>query len=55
MAMAGSLMIFRSESLAEAWKMIKTDVYWTEGVWDQEKVSVNEFIRNELYNDPEDK
>lgn len=42
--MAGSLMIFHSESLETAWERIREDVYYTAGVWDKDKVAVNQFI-----------
>lgn len=42
--MAGSLMILRFPSLAEAWERIKGDAYWTEGVWDKERVEVRELL-----------
>ncbi|WVF69059.1 hypothetical protein IAT40_003833 [Kwoniella sp. CBS 6097] len=43
--MAGSIMFFRYPSLEDTWKRVKEDVYWTEGVWDREKVQVGEFLR----------
>jgi hypothetical protein len=43
-AMAGSMMIFHSDTLDSAWERIKTDVYYTAGVWDQSRVVVEEFI-----------
>ena len=49
--MAGSVLVFRATSLDEAWKRVKDDVYWTEGVWDAEKCVVEEFIKHELYQD----
>ncbi len=49
--MAGSLLIFRADDLDAAWKRIRDDVYWTEGVWEREKCVVEEFIRHEYYND----
>lgn len=42
--MAGSLLVFHSESLETAWARVKEDVYYTAGVWDKEKIVVNEFI-----------
>jgi uncharacterized protein YciI len=42
--MAGSLLVFHSESLDSAWARVKEDEYYTAGVWDREKVVVNEFI-----------
>ncbi|KAK1925927.1 hypothetical protein DB88DRAFT_219488 [Papiliotrema laurentii] len=47
----GSLMIFRAETVEKAWEKIKTDVYWTEGIWDQDKVVVREFLENPVFND----
>ncbi|AAW47071.1 hypothetical protein CNN00560 [Cryptococcus deneoformans JEC21] len=41
---AGSLMIFRMNTIEEVWARIKDDVYWTEGIWDKEKGDVKEFI-----------
>jgi hypothetical protein len=51
--MAGSLMILRASSLDDAWERIRSDVYWTEGVWDRGQVKVEEFIRHAEYNDME--
>lgn len=42
--MAGSLMIFHSETLDTAWERIKEDVYWTAGVWDRDRLVINQFI-----------
>jgi hypothetical protein len=42
--MAGSMMIFHSDTLDSAWERIKSDVYYTAGVWDQGRVVVEEFI-----------
>lgn len=42
--MAGSLMLMHYPDLASMWDRIKSDVYWTEGVWDREKTVVHEFI-----------
>lgn len=41
--MAGSVMMFRFPSLEDTWNRIKEDVYWTGGVWDKDKVVVEEF------------
>ena len=49
--MAGSLLLFRADSLEDAWKRIRDDVYWTAGVWDQDRCVVEEFIKHELYQD----
>jgi uncharacterized protein YciI len=48
---AGSLMIFRAVDLEKAWERIKSDVYWTEGVWEKEECRVNEFIKHGMYRD----
>jgi hypothetical protein len=42
--MAGSMMIFHSDSLDTAWDRIKGDVYYTAGVWDSDRIVVEEFI-----------
>jgi hypothetical protein len=42
--MAGSMMIFHSDTLDTAWERIRSDVYYTAGVWDQGRVVVEEFI-----------
>lgn len=42
--MAGSLMIIRAENLGAAWARIKADVYWTAGVWDKDKMKVEQLI-----------
>lgn len=42
--MAGSLMIFHAQSLSDAWARIRSDVYWTAGVWDAEQAKVEEFV-----------
>jgi hypothetical protein len=42
--MAGSLMLFHSESLSTAWERIKSDVYYTGQVWDTERIVLEEFI-----------
>ncbi|ORX37025.1 hypothetical protein BD324DRAFT_624531 [Kockovaella imperatae] len=49
--MDGSLMVFRAISLDHAWKRIKEDIYYTDGVWDKEKCVVREFIKHEKYSD----
>lgn len=50
--MEGSVMIIRAASLEEAWKRIWDDIYWTSGVWDQEKTFVREFIHHPDLVDP---
>ncbi|RSH84086.1 hypothetical protein EHS25_005331 [Saitozyma podzolica] len=42
--MAGSGMIYRFKTLDDAWKRIKADPYWTEGVWDKEKMTIVELM-----------
>jgi hypothetical protein len=42
--MVGSLMIYHARDLASAWNRIKTDVYWTAGVWDKSKARVEAFV-----------
>lgn len=49
--MAGSFMIMRQNNMEDMWKRIKEDVYWTEGVWDQGKLEIGEFIREGGYVD----
>ncbi|WVQ96568.1 hypothetical protein IAU59_003673 [Kwoniella sp. CBS 9459] len=43
--MAGSIMFFRYPSIEDTWKRVREDVYWTEGVWDKDRVQVGEFLR----------
>ncbi|CAA7259193.1 unnamed protein product [Cyclocybe aegerita] len=40
----GSLMIVRAESLEAVRKIVISDVYYTEGVWDHERVSIQPFF-----------
>lgn len=40
-------MIYRYPNLEAAWDRIKSDPYWNEGVWDQEKVDVRELLPGE--------
>ena len=49
--MAGSALVFRAENIDKAWDMLKTDVYWTKGVWDTSAIVLREFIRHEAYSD----
>lgn len=44
LGMAGSLMLLRFPSLEDAWNRIKSDIYWTAGVWDKEKSTVKELL-----------
>jgi uncharacterized protein YciI len=41
---AGSFMIYRFDSIEECWARLKADVYWTAGVWDKERMEVEELI-----------
>ncbi|WRT64441.1 uncharacterized protein IL334_001373 [Kwoniella shivajii] len=41
-ATRGSTMIYRYATLEEAWKRLKSDPYWVQGVWDKGKVTINE-------------
>lgn len=36
--MAGSVMMLRYDTLEEAWERVKWDVYWTAGVWDHDRL-----------------
>lgn len=38
----GSTMLYRFPTIEEAWERIKSDPYWVQGVWDKERVTVNE-------------
>ena len=40
--MAGSAMIYRYDTLEEAWARLKSDTYWKNGVWDKEKCQILE-------------
>ncbi len=44
MNLAGSYMILKFDNLDECWARLKRDVYWTQGVWDKERVIVEELI-----------
>ena len=52
--MAGSTMIFRATDLNAAWERIRSDVYWTEGVWDRDGCILREYVVNPLYTDVEE-
>lgn len=43
-AFAGSLLVLHAPSLAAAREIVQADVYWTEGVWDRQKVVVAPFL-----------
>ncbi|KAE8541557.1 hypothetical protein D1P53_002920 [Cryptococcus gattii VGV] len=38
----GSTMLYRFPTIEEAWERIKSDPYWVQGVWDKDRVTVNE-------------
>lgn len=38
--MVGSIMIFRAKTIGSVWEIIQSDVYWTEGVWDKERLKI---------------
>ncbi|KAJ3517644.1 hypothetical protein NLJ89_g372 [Agrocybe chaxingu] len=40
----GSLMIVKAESLEAVRKIVTSDVYYTEGIWDQERVTIQPFF-----------
>jgi len=41
--MAGSLMIFETESIEATRELIESDIYYTSNVWDKEKLSIGPF------------
>ena len=41
---AGSSMIYVMPSLDDVWKRLKEDVYWTAGIWDKERLIVEELL-----------
>jgi hypothetical protein len=47
----GSVMLLRAENIDKAWERIKSDVYWTEGVWDADQCVIREFLENPAFND----
>jgi len=40
----GSILIVKAESLSEVKAMIESDIYYTSGVWDREKLLILPFI-----------
>jgi hypothetical protein len=42
--MAGSIMIFRFDTIDQVWARIKDDLYWTAGVWDKENARVDQLL-----------
>ncbi|KAH9949253.1 hypothetical protein B0H21DRAFT_820256 [Amylocystis lapponica] len=36
----GSLMIYKGERLEEVRRLVESDLYWTHGVWDKEKLVI---------------
>jgi hypothetical protein len=41
---AGSFMVYTFDSLEECWKRIKSDIYYTSGVWDKENLRVEQLL-----------
>jgi hypothetical protein len=41
---AGSFMVCIFDNAAQAWDRVKEDIYWKSGVWDKERVVVEELI-----------
>jgi uncharacterized protein YciI len=41
---AGSFMIYQFDTLEQCWDRLKADVYWKAGVWDKERMVVEELI-----------
>jgi len=42
--MIGSLVFYEAESMEEARKMVESDIYYTSGVWNKEKVIISPFV-----------
>ncbi|KAJ7201706.1 hypothetical protein GGX14DRAFT_400027 [Mycena pura] len=42
--MVGSLMIVEAESIEDVRKMVETDIYYTSGVWDPERLVIAPFV-----------
>ncbi|KAF9017530.1 hypothetical protein BDZ89DRAFT_1022153 [Hymenopellis radicata] len=42
--MIGSTFIFEAKSIDEVQKIIESDIYYTSGVWDPEKLVINPFV-----------
>ncbi|TRM66061.1 hypothetical protein BD626DRAFT_486627 [Schizophyllum amplum] len=41
---AGSFMVYVYPTIEDCWKRIKEDVYWTDGVWDKERLFIEELL-----------
>ncbi|WVO17429.1 hypothetical protein L204_105121 [Cryptococcus depauperatus] len=41
---AGSFMVYQMDTLEQVWDRLKEDVYWKAGIWDQEKIIVEELL-----------
>ncbi|ORY26043.1 hypothetical protein BCR39DRAFT_273513 [Naematelia encephala] len=41
---AGSFMVYIFPTVDDVWARLKSDVFWTEGIWDKERVIVEELI-----------
>lgn len=44
LAAIGSCLILEAETLADAKKLVESDIYYTSGVWDPEKLVIVPFI-----------
>jgi len=42
--MIGSVLFFEAESVEEVRKIVESDIYYSTGVWDKEKISVLPFV-----------
>ncbi|KAF8470510.1 hypothetical protein DFH94DRAFT_696961 [Russula ochroleuca] len=42
--MTGSLMFYEAESIEDVRKLVGSDVYYTSGVWDKEKICILPFV-----------
>ncbi|KAG1745494.1 uncharacterized protein EDB91DRAFT_1019107, partial [Suillus paluster] len=36
----GSALIYEAESLEDVRRLVEADLYWTEGIWDKEKLDI---------------
>ncbi|WWC92283.1 uncharacterized protein L201_007237 [Kwoniella dendrophila CBS 6074] len=42
--LAGSFMVWNMDNIDQAWARVKEDVYWRAGVWDKERLIVEELL-----------
>ncbi|EJD08492.1 uncharacterized protein FOMMEDRAFT_131233 [Fomitiporia mediterranea MF3/22] len=47
--MVGSLIIYEASSLEEAKKLVQSDIYYTAGVWDPERIMIHPLAGSSLY------